>query len=289
MSNDPLPLPDRVTGPTAQADYEAIYTEIMATERGRNFLREYASRQRQPETNTLIAIIRRLEAAMRENSQPSLPGALTRGLADLGAAIGQIESALSASANSLHDVHVAAERLQDAAMTLHQRKIEAELRDTLEAAIGEVGSAIMRHDAAAAHALGLAALIRELARSLNDIVARPAAADSGAARPAADESRAFDSRDLPASERLHHTAPDSAGGNGSPLQLDQLHKLLPDLQAELGPQDDPGELFGAPSLPVPSPLQEETAHARPIPRAQRGDPLAALHALSEEEIIALFS
>jgi hypothetical protein len=284
MSNDPLPLPDRLSGPTTQPDYAVIYAEIMATERGRNFLRDYASRQRQPETNTLIAIIRRLEAAMRENSPPSLPGAFTRGLADLGAAIGQIEAALSAGANSLHDVHVAVESLQDIAMTLHQREIEAALRDTLEAAIGKVSGAIMGHDAAAARALGLAALMRELARGLNDIVARPATADSGVARPAADDSRA-----LPAAERLHHTAPDSVGGNGSPLQLEQLHKPLPDLQAELGPQDDPSELFEAPSLPVPSPLKEEAAPALPISRARRGDPLAALHALSEEEIIALFS
>jgi len=291
MSNDQLPLPDRLPEPTTQPDYNAIYAEIMATERGRNFLREYASRQRQPETSKLVAIIRQLDAAMRENSPPPLPDALIRGFADLGAAVGQIEGALSA--NSLNDVHVAVERLQDIAMTLDQREIEAALRGMLEAAIGEVGHAIMRHDATAARALGLAVLMRELARGLNDIIARPATAESGDARSAVYDSRAFDSRasdsrDLPAAERLHDTVPHSASGDGSPLHMEQLHKPLPDPQAELGPQDDAGELFGA-SMPVPSPVQEEAAHVRSIPRAQRGDPLAALHALSEEEIIALFS
>jgi len=46
MSNDPLSLPQMLAESPAEADdadYEAIYAEITATERGRRFLIEYLS------------------------------------------------------------------------------------------------------------------------------------------------------------------------------------------------------------------------------------------------------
>jgi hypothetical protein len=298
MSNNPLPLRDILATPTTEADYEAIYAEIMATERGRGFLREYASRQRYPDTNKLVSTIARLEAAMRENSPPTLPATFARGLADLAASIGQIEAVLAASVRSLPDVHFAVERIQDIAMALRQREVEATLCDTLEAAIREVGDAILRNNVAAARALSAAALLRELAHRVNDMVARAAMAEPGvAAPPAADEVRAKS-----AAERLHDTARDPASAAvevrsaaeddvGSPLQLRPLHPTLPDPQAMVGSQEDPDELFEpTESKPPPAaPSPQPRGNANPIPRAALDDPLAALHALSEEELIALFS
>ncbi|MDR3419764.1 MAG: hypothetical protein P4L80_00720 [Xanthobacteraceae bacterium] len=240
-------------------------------------------------------------------------------------AIGQIDTVLAASETSAPDVHFAAERIQDIARALRQREVEAVLCDTLEAAIHEVGDAILHNNATAARALSAAALLRELAHRVNDMVARAAMAEPGVAgQPAADEMRAKS-----AAERLHDTAQDPASAAvrspaeddvGSPLQLRPLRPTLPDPQAPVGPQEDPDELFELLALPVPSSLEQEApqasdgnngaatmqantesmpppegpspqprGNANPIPRAALDDLLAALHALSEEELIALFS
>jgi hypothetical protein len=57
-----------------------------------------------------------------------------------------------ASGAAAPDVHFAVEHIHDIAMVLRRRKVEATLGDTLEAAIREVGDAIVRNDGAAARA-----------------------------------------------------------------------------------------------------------------------------------------
>jgi hypothetical protein len=287
MSNDPLPSPEISVARTTDADYEAIYAELMATERGRAFLREYANRRRLPETNKLVAIIRRLDAAVHENSQPSLPPALAREIADLVSAIEQVEAAVSASARSLNDVHFAVERAQDIAVTLPGSGTEATMRETLDAAISEIVGAIVPHDAAIARSLGAAALAHELMRRVDDIIAHQVAAEPGfGARSPAGEMSAES-----IGERLDNTAGDSAAAHvaGMPRQRQRLPSPLPDPQAPVGVHNDPGESFAPASPPVPNPIEGQTTYANPIQRATSADALAALHALSEEEIIALFS
>ncbi len=79
------------------------------------------------------------------------------------------------------------------------------------------------------------------------------------------------------------------------------HSLLPQAQLLPGPQDDPANLFESPTYeddaaapiaaPAPAiitPAAIEPPVLRPAPRPQLY-PLAGLRALSEEEVIALFS
>jgi hypothetical protein len=56
MANDPHLSKNTV--PPNDADYEAAHAEIMATERGRRFLIEYATRNRHPDTRILVSTIR---------------------------------------------------------------------------------------------------------------------------------------------------------------------------------------------------------------------------------------
>ena len=98
MSNDPLPLSDVSTGPANDTEYQVVYAAIAASDRGRSFLREYASRIRRPETQSLINTISRLEAATLESAPPQLPPALLRGLVDLAAVIERLRRFLRPAA-----------------------------------------------------------------------------------------------------------------------------------------------------------------------------------------------
>ena len=59
MSNDPRALSD-----LTQADFEVIEQAVMETARGRWFLREYAARNRNADTNVLLDAIGRLQSAV---------------------------------------------------------------------------------------------------------------------------------------------------------------------------------------------------------------------------------
>lgn len=294
MPNDPLPSPDVFAAPT-DADYEAVIAALAATERGRNFLAEYARRHGHPDTRKLVRTIARLEAAVRAGPPPQVPTAFARGLADLAALIGRIEAMLAPSASSSADIHFAIERIQDIATAVRKRDVEAALCDLLEAALREVGDAIVCGDAAASRAASAVHLLRDLARRVDEMMALLAAAQAGAAHPAGDATPQS------AIAQSDDTAPVIEAARPA------------DKPAPSEPKEEPRDLFEPLSLPVPSPLEAASATppavepppaeavpqpridvdldigaaARPVSRVS--DPLAPLFALSEEELIALFS
>jgi hypothetical protein len=316
MSNDPLPLPDHADMPPRKdAGDEAVGA---ARGRGGSFLTEYRSRQSQPDdAQKFASTIARLEAAMRDNPPAQMPAALARALTDSVAAIGQIEAVLAACVSSAPDVHFAVERIQDIAMALRQRDVEDALCDGLEAAIREVGDAIVRNDAASAGALHAAALLHELARRVDKAIARgetvePGVTESRAGDEAATVSSARrfdDTAHRPVTDTLAaHSSDDDVVVRPPPEFESELPPPLPETQAAVTPQEDPGDLIEPPSLPIPSPIegggqesqaqesqatdskaQAPRADASTIARVAANDPFAALHTLSEEELIALFS
>src|SRR5579885_334480 len=75
LSPSPTPLP---TG----ADYDAIYAAVMETVRGRWFLAEYAKRNRNADTELLLATLERIETNWHDR-RPAPPGERLR--VDLGA------------------------------------------------------------------------------------------------------------------------------------------------------------------------------------------------------------
>lgn len=349
MSSDPLPFSDVSPASANDPEYESVYAQMMASERGRSFLTEYARRNCQPQTQKLVDTIVRLEAATRENAPPNVPPALVRGLIDLVAAIEQVEAALAASAGTTSGDLFAAERIQDIAMALRQREVDAALCDALEAGTREVGDAIVRNSAAAARVLSAASLLRDVPRRINELIALAAAVQAPVAEPKdepADNARRGDPDARPESATdvltTHSSTEETAG---SLLHSGPLHPLLPAMQAPTEAEKDLGTPSEPLTPPVPDPLftaprreaaptsAAEGETARPIfsaeaavsvfsaspstetkiqkkslsaataeqpsvnesppapanPRAVTDDPLAALRALSEEELIALFS
>ncbi len=118
MSTDPLLLSDILAGPPNDADYEAVYAQIMATERGRRFLTEYAIRERHRDTHMLVGTISRLEAAMRDDPPLQVPAAFARDLTELASAIERVEAEVAASGTPAPDGLPAAERIQGIASAL---------------------------------------------------------------------------------------------------------------------------------------------------------------------------
>jgi hypothetical protein len=113
MANDSLALPGIDAGPPQEAEYDAVYAAVTATERGRWFLTEFAGRNRHADTDSLIAAIARIAAAVRsdapEQDSPRRP-----------------------------DISAAAERLADIAFELRQRAADVALCDALDAAVRDI-------------------------------------------------------------------------------------------------------------------------------------------------------
>jgi hypothetical protein len=77
MSDELAPIPDASDPPLTEADYAAIYRLLMESARGRRFLAEYARRNRQADTKLVLAAIARIESAIE--SWPAEPATAPAG------------------------------------------------------------------------------------------------------------------------------------------------------------------------------------------------------------------
>ncbi len=318
MPSDPLARSDIWTGAPNEAEYDAVYAAVTATERGRWFLTEYANRNRHADTGALIDAIARVEEALRSGRTGH-------------------------AAAPVPDLSAAAERIQDIAFMLRERAADAALCDALETAAREIGAACARGNAgplsaAAAPTNGSqpAAVSRYGATATSDgdplsicglftmdlserekfteAIAALAQPVSSSADTVGTSSTAHDetAREIPSSDnqpayepvsgtptdarpRWYIEPPDFAfhtaarDANQPPAALTsedgQAHSLLPQAQLLPGPQDDPADLFEQPAAASAG----AAPPVRAVPRPAPPDPLAAIRALSEEEVIALFS
>ena len=78
MSNQTLVQSGAAAGPPNEAEYDAVYAAVTATERGRWFLAEYANRNRCADTDLVIAAIARIEAAIHGEAAPQPAAELPR-------------------------------------------------------------------------------------------------------------------------------------------------------------------------------------------------------------------
>jgi hypothetical protein len=167
MPNDPLAqilaeLPD-------EAGYDAVHAALMATERGRRFLTEFADRNRHADTTAIVSAIARIEATLRGDGPPQADAA--GDLMEIAAAVDRIEAAIASSTTPAPDVSAAIERLLDIAFMLHERPVEATLCDGLDAAIREISQASMRSESTAAGVREAAELAGALAGRVREMMA----------------------------------------------------------------------------------------------------------------------
>jgi hypothetical protein len=169
MPNDPLALPQILAELPDEAGYDAVHAALMATERGRRFLSEFADRNRHADTAAIVGAIARIEAALRGDGPPRADAA--GDLMEIAAAIDRIEAALAAGATPASDISAAIERLLDIAFMLHERPVEATLCDGLDAAIREISQANMRSESTAAGIREAAELVGALAGRVREMMA----------------------------------------------------------------------------------------------------------------------
>jgi hypothetical protein len=361
MANDALAQSGIDLGLPAEADYDAVYAAVTATERGQRFLTEFADRNRHADNDALMAAIARVEAAVLTDA----PAKQSVRLPDIGAA---------------------AERLADIAFGLRERGADGTLCDALDAAVREICAACGSDAKTRQTEIGATPIDRSEVTTPDRTASEPVhqVADDTVA---ADEPSSSEAFDMPlqdsekfaaaaaalaasmaalgeeaqtASEpqgtssataaipphdyqavaaeqgpRWHIEAPDfvfhqpqrEANDDAAEFsgQSNQPRSLLPGPQLLPSPEDDPAELFepstkrvavlpAAPpatsaAKPAPTPLATavsaaaQAVHAasnpparsptgptvRPMPpRPPPVSPLAALRALTEEELIALF-
>jgi hypothetical protein len=252
MPNDPLA--QILAGLPDEADHDAVHAALMATERGRRFLTEYADRNRHADTTAIVSAIARIEATLRGEGPPQADAA--GDLMEIAAAIGRIQAALAAGTMPAPDAAAAIERLSDIAFMLHERPVEATLCDGLDAAVREVSDANMRTQSAAEDVRKAAELLHALASRVSAMMTR-SIGGSGTDQPAGE-----------------NVAAESAPGAG-------LFELA----------TDAGETFAeavaalAASLPTLDDAPNEPAEAAPEPESGQGAQAPAIEAAPTDDAL----
>jgi hypothetical protein len=90
MSKDTLAQSGQAAAPPNEAEYNAVYAAVTATERGRWFLAEFANRNRKADTELILAAIARIDDAVRTGATPRAAVAREAALAAVPAALAPV-------------------------------------------------------------------------------------------------------------------------------------------------------------------------------------------------------
>ena len=324
MSQDPSALAAFTALARHEAEYDAVYAAVTATERGRWFLSEYANRIRKADTDLVVAALARIEAAIGGGAVPQT----------------SLSSAGFTEAVPAGRIAAAAERLADLCFRLRESAADAALCDDIEAAAQEIYQACGTANRATAAAAVSAAddeAQTELAgasdgappiSAMHSGMTIVGAADGpDITMPALDDDAGRLSPVPPAADeapRWHIEGPDFLFQPGAPEpdrqgaepadRAEQTHALLPETAFEPEEKDDPAALFehgdpvGAasaasapesdvqisvrneplPETPQPALRVIASQAVRPLSRPASNDMHEPIGDLSEEELIALF-
>jgi hypothetical protein len=259
MSQDPLALAGFTSAARHEAEYDAVYAAVTATERGRWFLSEFANRHRAANTDLVVAALERIETAIggitARSETPSHP--------EITVANGR-HNADAADAVPVAKIIDAAERIADTSFRLREGEVDASLCDDIEGAAREIYEVC---------GIGPSNFAAPAPEEVPTDEARPAIVAPGgqippatimtsdaldAVRPAVDDGAGFQSPDASAADdtpRWHIEGPDflfqpAAKEPGQESieparRPERQHALLPQTLFQPGPKDDPADLFDA--------------------------------------------
>jgi hypothetical protein len=179
----------------SEADYEAIESAVMETDRGRWFLKEYTRRNRNADTQVLLDAIGRLEQAvagervaqemdrLRANLK-EMATAIDRTKADIASAhaVEQEHSRLFEASEALDaitrttelatsDILAAAENIQESAWTLREGGADPQLCDELDRRATEIYTACSFQDITAQRIAKIIQTLRYLEGRINAMIA----------------------------------------------------------------------------------------------------------------------
>lgn len=151
----------------SNADFDLIEAAVMETERGRWFLREYARRNRNADTQVLLGAIERLEQAVAGERMAQDVERLRFNLTDMARAIARtkaeiasggadrgdllgaseaLDAVIRQTETATSDILAAAEHVQEAAWTLREAGADPKLCDDLDRRATEIYTACSFQD-----------------------------------------------------------------------------------------------------------------------------------------------
>jgi len=178
----------------SEADYEAIESAVMETERGRWFLKEFARRNRNADTQVLLDAIGRLEQAVARERVAQDMERLRADLKEMASAISttktelaeihgleQEHSHLFAASEALDaisrtteqatsDILAAAEHIQESAWTLREDGANPEICDDLDRRATEIYTACSFQDLTAQRIAKIVQTLRYLEGRINAMI-----------------------------------------------------------------------------------------------------------------------
>lgn len=306
LADSPLALSGIGAGPPQEMEYDAVYAAVTATERGRWFLTEFARRNRHADTGTLVAALSRIEAAV--GAAAGDIGAGTDGLER----VRRIAPANADDARAADDTSSAADAAdgrpeESGSSTVDGFEFELQDREQFAAAAAALAASLnVLDDQAADEALPVAAERQSSAAAIP-----PHDYMRGAALPQPERAASNPRWQIEPPDFVFQQARASNGAAASSSDDGRTQRsLLPGPQLLPNPEEDPAELFvpaaevaamprssAAPAAerePAPAtPPAEPVANAiappvRAVARPGPLNPLAALNALTEDELLALF-
>ena len=290
MPNDPLA--QILAGLPDEADYDAVHAALMATERGRRFLSEFADRNRHADTTAIVSAIARIEATLRGDGPPRADAA--GDLMEIAAAIDRIQAAISAGATPAADISAAIERLLDIAFMLHERPVEATLCDGLDAAIREISEATMRSESTAKGTREAAELVGALADRVREMLAlsstvrgapQPAGENVGSAPGAGFFELATNDGETfaQAVAELAASLPAITDAPGEPV--DAVPELEPEAESGEGTPAPAAEIAPSENVLLPAVEAQQTASEIAIPDNDTTPPQIVLTDVSLSEAV----
>lgn len=262
MSNDLLPLPDILAESPKETGYDGEATGPAANGSGHRLLADYPNFDPRPQA---VGTIGSLDApacdGLPEHGLPDqAPNPSADGLTAVAVTVRQVESILQINSSSAApDVHFAVERIQDLAMALRMREVDAALCDALDAAIREIGDAIVDNDAAVTRAQSAVALVRELARRIDNMSAPDPQSAGRIYDGETGDHVASGSNDAaprpPAAYAVHGFVSDDDHAR-SLLQPAFVHPALPETRTSVETKKESAEPAKPIALSIPSPLGE---------------------------------
>jgi hypothetical protein len=153
----------------------------METVRGRWFLEEYAKRNRNSDTSTVLDAIERIEGVIRGDRAEQAHQSFRLELLEMAKAINDTRAEIAAPAAPLHaqsgqapatrpEVFAAAERLQDVAWTMRDRGLDTTTCVQIETLAGSILSSASLRDANDDRARRLGEVLGYLERRINTML-----------------------------------------------------------------------------------------------------------------------
>ncbi|HET7166394.1 MAG TPA: hypothetical protein VFI94_14760 [Pseudolabrys sp.] len=235
-----------------EGDYQEFCDALSASARGRAFLAEYARRNRNADTEQLLAAIGRLQSLV---ATPATP---------------QTSETIKQELRALHDDIVMA-----------QCELDARILATKTAKLAELMTLVERR---------IANMLEAPGREVNPVIEAPPPPPESPPEPVEDTERAHLTV-VPLPEQPELPIPSPAPPQPPSISLVHSETIMAEVAfVEPSPAPRPHPAPEAIDTPVSGPTAATASEAMPAAKAvPPADPLASIKALSEEERLALFT